>query len=101
MPSRSHPPDEDCWPLVAVAGLVSFVAMLDMNIVNVGLADISRTFAISPGAAQWAALAYQLPVVALLIPAGRWLDQVGLRPALLAALTGFTVFSLASALSPW
>ncbi|MGW1680653.1 hypothetical protein [Saccharopolyspora sp. NPDC002376] len=56
--------------------------MLDMNIVNVGLADISRAFGISPGAAQWAALGYQLPVVALLIPAGRWLDQVGLRPAL-------------------
>ncbi|MFF0146019.1 putative MFS family arabinose efflux permease [Amycolatopsis sulphurea] len=101
MPSRSRLPDEDCWPLVAVAGLVSFVAMLDMNIVNVGLADIAAAFEISPGAAQWAALGYQLPVVALLLPAGRWLDQVGMRPALLAALTGFTVFSVSSAISAW
>ncbi|TVT60505.1 MFS transporter [Amycolatopsis rhizosphaerae] len=104
MSSRSHspgPPEVDRWPLVAAGGLVSFVAMLDMNIVNVGLAPISRDFGISPGAAQWAALAYQLPVVALLVPAGKWLDQVGLRPALLAALAGFTMFSLSSALSPW
>jgi DHA2 family multidrug resistance protein-like MFS transporter len=101
MPSRSHPPEGDCWPLVAVAGLVSFVAMLDMNIVNVGLADVAGAFGISPGAAQWAALGYQLPVVALLLPAGRWLDQVGIRPALLTALTGFALFSVSSAVSPW
>ncbi|ASR36671.1 MFS transporter [Prauserella marina] len=101
MPSRLHSSKKDCWPLVAVAGLVSFVAMLDMNIVNLGLADISRAFEISPGAAQWAALGYQLPVVALLLPAGRWLDQVGLRPALLVALTGFVAFSVFSAASPW
>lgn len=100
MPPDPQPP-EDRWPLVAVAGLVSFVALLDMNIVNVGLADISRAFAISPGVAQWAALAYQLPVVALLLPAGRWLDQVGQRPALLTALTGFTLFSMFAAVSPW
>ncbi|RJQ67014.1 MFS transporter [Pseudonocardiaceae bacterium YIM PH 21723] len=86
--------------MVAVAGLASFVAMLTMNIVNLGLPDIARSFAVSPGSAQWVALGYQLSVVALLVPVGRWLDQVGPRAALLAALTGFTVTGLSSALSP-
>lgn len=65
---------EDRWLLVAVAGLLSFVAMLDMNIVNVALADIADGLHVSAATAQWTVLGYQLPVVALLLPVGRWLD---------------------------
>ncbi|MGF1425418.1 MFS transporter [Kitasatospora sp. LaBMicrA B282] len=91
----------DRWSLVAVAGLLSFVVMLDMNIVNVALPDLSRDLRVSVASAQWAALGYQLPVVALLLPAGRWLDQVGTRPALLTAVGGFALGSAAAAASPW
>ncbi|WP_329404895.1 MFS transporter [Streptomyces melanogenes] len=98
----SETPDvQDRWSLVAVAGLLSFVAMLDMNIVNVALADISSGFDVSAATAQWAVLGYQLPVVALLLPVGRWLDSVGARPALLTATSGFAVCSALAALSPW
>lgn len=58
----------DRWSLVAVAGMLSFVAMLDMNIVNIALADIADGFQVSAQTAQWAALGYQLPLVALLLP---------------------------------
>ncbi|MFI1104981.1 MFS transporter [Streptomyces melanogenes] len=95
------PDTQDRWSLVAVAGLLSFVAMLDMNIVNVALADISSGFDVSAATAQWAVLGYQLPVVALLLPVGRWLDTVGARPALLTATLGFAVCSALAALSPW
>ncbi|MFI9760192.1 MFS transporter [Streptomyces sp. NPDC051963] len=91
---------EDQWPLVAVSGLLSFVAMLDMNIVNVALADIADGLHVSAATAQWAVLGYQLPVVALLLPVGRWLDGVGLRPALLTATTGFALFSALAAAAP-
>ncbi|MFG2550497.1 MFS transporter [Streptomyces sp. NPDC048581] len=91
----------DRWVLVAVAGALSFVAMLDMNIVNVALADIAEGLNVSAGTAQWAALGYQLPVVALLLPVGRWLDGTGTRPALLAATTGFALCSALAALAPW
>lgn len=91
----------DRWVLVAVAGLLSFVAMLDMNIVNVALADIAAGLHVSAATAQWAALGYQLPVVALLLPVGRWLDGTGTRPALLAATAGFALCSALAALSPW
>ncbi|MFF1481239.1 MFS transporter [Streptomyces sp. NPDC058301] len=98
----SKAPDvQDRWSLVAVAGLLSFVAMLDMNIVNVALADISSGFDVSAATAQWAVLGYQLPVVALLLPVGRWLDSVGARPALLTATSGFAVCSALAALAPW
>lgn len=92
---------KDRWVLVAVAGALSFVAMLDMNIVNVALADIAEGLHVSAATAQWAALGYQLPVVALLLPVGRWLDGTGTRPALLAATAGFAVCSALAALAPW
>ncbi|MGW1608041.1 MFS transporter [Streptomyces sp. NPDC002285] len=92
---------KDRWVLVAVAGALSFVAMLDMNIVNVALADIAEGLHVPAATAQWAALGYQLPVVALLLPVGRWLDGAGTRPALLAATIGFALCSALAALSPW
>jgi len=91
----------DRWVLVAVAGALSFVAMLDMNIVNVALADISTALHVSDATAQWAVLGYQLPVVALLLPVGRWLDGAGTRPALLAATAGFATCGVLAALAPW
>ncbi|MFE6741872.1 MFS transporter [Streptomyces tubercidicus] len=92
---------EDRWPLVAVAGLLAFVAMLDMNIVNVALADIADGLQVSTATAQWAVLGYQLPVVALLLPVGRWLDGVALRSAVLASACGFGLCSALAAAAPW
>lgn len=90
------------WVLVVVAGMLSFIAMLDMNIVNIALADIGNDLGISVRTAQWVVLGYQVPVVALLLPAGRWLDAVGTRPALLSSIIGFGGGSLlaASAMGP-
>ncbi|WP_256725959.1 MFS transporter [Streptomyces sp. IMTB 2501] len=100
-----HIPDgsagEDRWLLVAVAGMLSFVAMLDMNIVNVALADIADGLHVSAATAQWAVLGYQLPVVALLLPVGRWLDGVGMRSAVLTATAGFALCSALAAAAPW
>ncbi|MFJ2862375.1 MFS transporter [Kitasatospora sp. NPDC087314] len=90
----------DRWSLVVAAGLLSFVAMLDMNVVNLALTDISAGLHVSPGVAQWAALGYQLPLVALLLPAGRWLDQVGTRAALLLAVSCFAACSVLASLAP-
>ncbi|WP_243437683.1 MFS transporter [Streptomyces sp. FH025] len=97
--SQSEPVDR--WSLVVAAGLLSFVAMLDMNVVNLALTDISAGLHVSAGVAQWAALGYQLPLVALLLPAGRWLDQVGTRSALLLAVSCFAASSALAALAPW
>ncbi|MFI2190261.1 MFS transporter [Streptomyces sioyaensis] len=92
---------EDRWSLVVVAGVLAFVAMLDMNIVNVALADLADGLHVSTATAQWAVLGYQLPVVALLLPVGRWLDGVGLRSAVLTATCGFGLCSALAAAAPW
>ncbi|MBX7549794.1 MFS transporter [Streptomyces sp. tea 10] len=81
--------------------MLSFVAMLDMNIVNVALADIADGLHVSAATAQWAVLGYQLPVVALLLPVGRWLDGVGMRSAVLATTAGFALCSALAAAAPW
>ncbi|MFI0742313.1 MFS transporter [Streptomyces sp. NPDC021100] len=110
LPEGTRRPAEDerpRWVLVGIAGVLSFVAMLDMNIVNVSLADIAHDLRVSPSMAQWTVLGYQLAVVALLLPAGRWLDLsgggtgTGLRPAVLTATSGFALCGLLSAASPW
>ncbi|GGQ07477.1 MFS transporter [Streptomyces roseolilacinus] len=100
-PAGHIPEAGDRWLLVAVAGMLAFVAMLDMNIVNIALAAISDSLDVSAATAQWAVLAYQLPVVALLLPVGRWLDGVGHRAALLVAAGGFTLCSALAAAAPW
>ncbi|MFF1798906.1 MFS transporter, partial [Kitasatospora sp. NPDC058263] len=91
----------DRWILVVAAGLLSFVAMLDMNVVNLALTDIAAGLHVSSTTAQWAVLGYQLPLVALLLPAGRWLGQVGARSALLLAVSCFALCSVLAAVAPW
>ncbi|MBV8933981.1 MAG: MFS transporter, partial [Kutzneria sp.] len=88
------------WSLVAVAGVLSFVAMLDMNIVTVAVPHISRALDVTPEVGQWALLGYQVPVVALLLPVGQWLKSSGMRPALLVSVVAFGTCSVAAALSP-
>ncbi|MFI8081319.1 MFS transporter [Kitasatospora sp. NPDC086009] len=95
----AEPPDR--WILVVAAGLLSFVAMLDMNVVNLALTDIAAGLHVSSTTAQWAVLGYQLPLVALLLPAGRWLGQVGARSALLLAVSCFALCSVLAAVAPW
>ncbi|MDT0310197.1 MFS transporter [Streptomyces sp. DSM 44917] len=90
----------DQWALVAVAGMLSFIAMLDMSIINVAVADIGEDFGTSDGVAQWAVLGYQVPVVALLLPAGRWLDRAPFRSVLLGSVAGFVLCGLAAAAAP-
>ncbi|MEV7777177.1 MFS transporter [Kitasatospora sp. NPDC088351] len=92
---------KDRWSLVVAAGLLSFVAMLDMNVVNLALTDIADSLHVSSTTAQWAVLGYQLPLVALLLPAGRWLDQVGTRSALLLAVSCFALCSVLASVAPW
>ncbi|GAA1818153.1 MFS transporter [Actinomadura chokoriensis] len=87
------------WP-VAGSGLVVFMATLDTSIVAVALPAFERDFGVRTSATEWVVLGYLLPLIALSLPAGRWLDRTGPRSALLLALAGFTIASLAAGLAP-
>ncbi|MBO2463394.1 MFS transporter [Actinomadura violacea] len=87
------------WPVIG-CGLVVFMATLDTSIVAVALPAIERDFGARTAATQWAVLGYLIPLVALSLPAGRWLDRGGPRAALVLATGGFTLSSLAAGLAP-
>ncbi|WP_166534405.1 MFS transporter [Blastococcus xanthinilyticus] len=91
--------DPGGWPLVAAAGLAVFMAMLDTYVVTVALPSIGGSFGVGPAGLQWVVLAYFLPMAALALPTGRWLDGAGHRAAFLLAVGGFAAASLACALT--
>ena len=88
------------WWLVAGAGLLVFLAQLDVFVVTAALPTMQSDLGFGTESAQWVLLGNLLPMIALSLPGGRWLDRVGARPALLLAVTGFAVGSVAAGLAP-
>jgi EmrB/QacA subfamily drug resistance transporter len=99
-PGRPPAQERDRWWLVAGLGLAVFMAMLDMSIVNVALPVIQREFATRASVTEWVVLGYMLPLVALTLPSGRWLDRIGKRAALVLSVAGFAVASVTAGLAP-
>lgn len=88
------------WLVVGVTGAAVFMAQMDATIVNVALPTIEREFGVGTSLTQWIVLGYVLPMIALSLPSGRWLDGVGHREALTFAVTGFVLSSVAVGLAP-
>jgi len=88
------------WWLVIAAGLAVFMVALDSSIVNVALPSIGQAFHAPASLTEWAILGYLLPAVALVLPAGRWLDGSGRRPAFVLAVAGFAVSSAIAGAAP-
>ncbi|HEY4026432.1 MAG TPA: MFS transporter [Candidatus Dormibacteraeota bacterium] len=92
-------PDNRWW-LVIATGLAVFMVALDSSIVTVALPTIGAHFRSPAAVTEWTILGYLLPMVALVLPAGRWLDQNGRRPAFLLAIAGFAASSAVAAFAP-
>jgi len=88
------------WWLVIAAGLAVFMVALDSSIVNVALPSIGQAFRAPASLTEWAILGYLLPAVALVLPAGRWLDRSGRRPAFVLAVAGFAASSAVAGAAP-
>jgi MFS family permease len=88
------------WLLVVGVGLIVFMVQLDASIVTVALPAIQSDFHTTPSVSEWVVLGYLLPVIALLLPSGRWLDGVGKRRALVAATAGFALASVVAGAAP-
>jgi MFS family permease len=91
---------KDRWCLVAMAGLVVLMASVDQSIVTIALPAIGKDFHTTAGVTEWIVLGYTLPLVALALPSGRWLDLVGQRAALTLSVSGFGISSLGAGLAP-
>lgn len=88
------------WAAVVALGLGMLVVTSEMTIVSVTLPGIGADLGVTPAATAWVLLAYALPLGAMAVPAGRWADRAGVRPALLVGLAGVAVASVLGALAP-
>ena len=83
------------WTAFWLAALGTFLAYLDVTIVNIAFPEIAGDFDGSGlGALSWVVNGYALAFAALLVVLGRAADRIGRRRVYLA---GVTVFALASA----
>ena len=85
--------------LLCVSG-VSFMIMLDSNIVAVSLPSIARDLNATFADIEWVVSAYVLTFAALLMPSGALADRYGRRRMLMAGLVIFTLASLLCGLAP-
>jgi DHA2 family multidrug resistance protein-like MFS transporter len=88
------------WGAVLAVSLAIVLAALDLTIVSVALPLIGTDLAAPPAVTQWVLLAYFLPMTALGIPGGRWMDRASLRSAFVFAVAGFGVASVLVAAAP-
>jgi DHA2 family multidrug resistance protein-like MFS transporter len=97
MPKPSPSPDDvDLRALLAILLGVALGA-LDTAIANTALPTIAADLNASPAASIWVINAYQLAIVATLLPFAALGDLVGPRRVFLVGLTVFTVASMACA----
>lgn len=86
--------------VLVIASLASFMASLDVFIVNVAFDQIGADF---PGATlsqlSWVLSGYAIVYAALLVPAGRIADRYGRKGGFLVGLAVFTAASVACAAS--
>ncbi|MFG3103447.1 DHA2 family efflux MFS transporter permease subunit [Streptomyces sp. NPDC048182] len=88
-------------PLLLLASSATFLAVLDVTIVNLAIPDLHDDF---PGSdladLSWVITVYATVFAALLAPAGRLADVIGRRSLFTAGIGVFTALSLACALAP-
>lgn len=82
------------WRALGVLGLIQFMLILDVTVVNVALPQIKIDLDMSESSLAWVVEAYVLAAGGLLLLGGRLADLIGRRVTFLA---GVTLFGLASA----
>lgn len=92
--TAAAPPRTNRWSVVIAVGLVVFMATLDASVVTIALPVMQADLDVGAELAQWVILAYLLPLIAITMPAGRWVDRVGQRAALVSAVVGFGLASM-------
>ena len=89
-------PDPRRWRALAVLGLIQFILIVDVTIVNVALPHIQRDLHFSHAGLAWVVNGYVVMAGGLLLLGGRLADIFGRRRLFLA---GVALFALASATS--
>ena len=87
------------WFVLANIMIGTFMAVLDVTIVNVGLTKMMATFGVSVDKIEWVLTAYLL-VFAVVLPSSGWVaDHLGYRKTYFLGLLLFTLGSLLCSIS--
>lgn len=87
------------WIALIFMGIALLVISLDNTVLNLALPKISDALGSSTSQLQWIVDAYVLSIAGLLLTVGYLGDRLGRKPALMAGLIIFGLFSLGAALS--
>ncbi|GAB4004487.1 MFS transporter [Nocardioides ultimimeridianus] len=82
------------WKALGVLGLIQFMLILDVTVVNVALPSIKTDLSMSEASLAWVVEAYVLAAGGLLLLGGRLADLAGRRAVF---LVGVALFGIASA----
>jgi EmrB/QacA subfamily drug resistance transporter len=92
-------PSRRTWQTLAILLIGSFMALLDVTIVNVALPSIQHGIHTGNSTLEWVVSGYALALGLALIPAGRIGDNIGHRKTFLIGLVVFTLASLSCSLA--
>lgn len=82
------------WKVLAVLGLIQFMLILDVTVVNVALPDIQTDLGFTESGLAWVVNGYVLMAGGLLLLGGRLADMIGRKRVF---LIGVALFGVASA----
>jgi EmrB/QacA subfamily drug resistance transporter len=89
------------WRVLLITSVGLFMSSLDLFIVNIAFPDIGADFSgTSLASLSWVLNAYAIVFAALLVPAGRFADQVGRKRIFVAGLLVFAAASVLCGLAP-
>ena len=88
------------WSAVATFAVATLIVASELSLTGLALPAIGAEFGVSPGTAGWVVTAYTLPLAALAIPAGRWVDRADLRSVFTLALAAVGLASVLAAVMP-
>ena len=87
--------------VLLLASGASFLALLDVTVVNLAFPDLGRHFdGPSVTTLSWVITSYTIALAALLTPAGRLADVLGRRRVFVGGVLAFTAASVACAVAP-
>ena len=81
------------WWVLAVIMVGTFMAVLDVTVVNVGLPTIMNVFHIGLSTAEWVVTAYMITMTIMLPSAGWFADRFGNKRVYMLGLALFTLGS--------
>jgi len=97
--ATGKPPAKEKWLIAVTVMLATYVAVIDLTIVNVALPQMRGTFGVTLDAVTWVAVAYNIAEIVMVTMASWFTRLMGRKRFYLACLTVFTVASVFSGLA--